>query len=79
MRSLRGALIAVDTLAAPRESGDLSEPLARGVISAGDICLLSELIAASRPRRDPRRPSSKRLAWRTPILPSPSNGSNATI
>lgn len=51
---VRGAFIAVDTLTALTESGDLSEPLARGVIVKGDICLLSELIAArpATPRPD---------------------------
>jgi ornithine cyclodeaminase len=43
---MRGAFIAVDTLAALKESGDLSEPLARGVIAKDGISLLSELIAA---------------------------------
>jgi ornithine cyclodeaminase len=43
---VRGAFIAVDTFTALTESGDLSEPLARGVIAKDDICLLSELIAA---------------------------------
>jgi alanine dehydrogenase len=43
---MRGAFIAVDTLAAVKESGDLSEPLARGVIAKDGISLLGELIAA---------------------------------
>jgi ornithine cyclodeaminase len=43
---MRGAFIAVDTLTALQESGDLTEPLARGVIAKDDIGLLSELIAA---------------------------------
>jgi ornithine cyclodeaminase len=43
---MRGAFIAVDTLAALKESGDLSEPLARGVIAKDGISLLGELIAA---------------------------------
>jgi ornithine cyclodeaminase len=43
---MRGAFIAVDTLSALTQSGDLSQPLARGVITTGDISLLSELIAA---------------------------------
>jgi alanine dehydrogenase len=43
---MRGASIAVDTLTALTESGDLSEPLARGVIAKDDISLLGELIAA---------------------------------
>jgi ornithine cyclodeaminase len=51
---MRGAFIAVDTLAALKESGDLSEPLARGVIAKDGISLLSELIAAkpAAPRPD---------------------------
>jgi ornithine cyclodeaminase/alanine dehydrogenase-like protein (mu-crystallin family) len=52
---MRGAFIAVDTLTALTESGDLSEPLARGVIAKDDISLLGELItakpAAPRPRK----------------------------
>ena len=52
---LEGALIAVDTLAALEESGDLIGPLARGIIAQKDISLLGALIstktAASRPRR----------------------------
>jgi ornithine cyclodeaminase/alanine dehydrogenase-like protein (mu-crystallin family) len=43
---MRGALIAVDTLAALHESGDLIEPLARGVIALEDILLLGDLIAS---------------------------------
>jgi alanine dehydrogenase len=43
---MRGAFIAVDTLSALTQSGDLSQPLARGVITKDDISLLSELIAA---------------------------------
>jgi alanine dehydrogenase len=43
---MRGAFIAVDTLGALTESGDLSEPLARGIIAKDDISLLGELIAA---------------------------------
>jgi alanine dehydrogenase len=43
---MRGAFIAVDTLTALTQSGDLSEPLARGVIAKDDISLLSDLIAA---------------------------------
>ena len=51
---MRGAFIAVDTLTALAESGDLSEPLARGVVAKGDISLLGELIAAkpATPRPD---------------------------
>jgi alanine dehydrogenase len=44
---MRGAFIAVDTLTALTESGDLSEPLARGVIAKDDISLLGELISAT--------------------------------
>ena len=43
---MRGAFIAVDTLTALEESGDLSEPLARGVMRSDGIALLGELIAA---------------------------------
>jgi alanine dehydrogenase len=43
---MRGAFIVVDTLTALTESGDLSEPLARGIIAKDDISLLGELIAA---------------------------------
>jgi alanine dehydrogenase len=52
---LRGAFVAVDTLAALHESGDLSEPLARGVLALKDIHLLGELIAAGRARPHPCR------------------------
>jgi ornithine cyclodeaminase len=52
---LAGALIAVDTLAALQESGDLIGPLVRGIIAREDIFLLGALIAtktaAPRPRR----------------------------
>ncbi len=43
---MRGAFIAVDTLAALTQSGDLSAPLARGVIAKDDISLLGDLLAA---------------------------------
>ena len=43
---MRGAFIVVDTLTALTQSGDLSEPLAAGVIAKGDISLLGDLIAA---------------------------------
>jgi len=43
---MRGAFIAVDTPNALTGSGDLSQPLARGVIAKDDISLLSDLIAA---------------------------------
>ena len=52
---LEGALIAVDTLAALQESGDLIGPLARGIVARQDISLLGALIAtktaAPRPSR----------------------------
>jgi ornithine cyclodeaminase/alanine dehydrogenase-like protein (mu-crystallin family) len=52
---MRGAFIAVDTLSALTQSGDLSQPLARGVITKNDISLLGELIAAkSAAPRPPR-------------------------
>lgn len=44
---LRGAFIAVDTHAALEESGDLIEPLPRGVIAKQDVSLLGALIASS--------------------------------
>jgi ornithine cyclodeaminase len=43
---MRGAFIVVDTLTALTQSGDLSQPLARGVIAKDDISLLSDLIGA---------------------------------
>jgi alanine dehydrogenase len=43
---MHAAFIVVDTLAALEESGDLVEPLARGVIARGDISSLSGLIAS---------------------------------
>lgn len=43
---MRGAFIAVDTLAALEDSGDLIEPLARGVIAKHDVSLLGALIAS---------------------------------
>ena len=49
---MRGAFIAVDTRDALEESGDLSEPLARGVMAKDGIALLGELIAAG--PADPR-------------------------
>src|ERR1700679_3773813 len=52
---LEGALIAVDTLAALHESGDLIGPLARSIVAREDISLLGALIAtktaAPRPPR----------------------------
>jgi alanine dehydrogenase len=49
---MRDAFIAVDTLAALEDSGDLIEPLARGVIAEKDIFLLSNLVTqqAAAPR-----------------------------
>jgi ornithine cyclodeaminase len=52
---LRGAFIAVDTLTALTESGDLCQPLARGVIAKDDISLLGELIAAKRAASRPHK------------------------
>ncbi|HEV7614173.1 MAG TPA: ornithine cyclodeaminase family protein [Steroidobacteraceae bacterium] len=52
---LRNAFVAVDTLAALHESGDLSEPLARGVVEVKDIYLLGELIASGRTTPHPCR------------------------
>jgi alanine dehydrogenase len=43
---MRGAFIAVDTRGALEASGDLSEPLARGVMGRDAIALLGELIKA---------------------------------
>jgi ornithine cyclodeaminase len=42
---MRGAFIAVDTLAALEESGDLSQPLANGLIDKAGIALLGALAA----------------------------------
>ena len=49
---MRGAFVVVDTLAALQGSGDLAEPLARGVIAADSVCLLKDLAAPaqSKPR-----------------------------
>ena len=52
---MRGAFIAVDTLSALTQSGDLSQPLARGVIAKDDISLLGELIAAKSAAPRPRK------------------------
>jgi ornithine cyclodeaminase/alanine dehydrogenase-like protein (mu-crystallin family) len=52
---MRGAFIAVDTLSALTQSGDLSQPLARGVITKDDISLLGELIAAKSAAPRPRK------------------------
>jgi ornithine cyclodeaminase len=43
---MRGAFIAVDTFAALKDSGDLTGPLARGVIAQDKISLLGALIAS---------------------------------
>jgi alanine dehydrogenase len=52
---MRGAFIAVDTLTALTESGDLSEPLAHGIIAKDDISLLGELIVLkAAPSRAPK-------------------------
>jgi len=51
---LRSAVVAVDTLTALDESGDLSQPLARGVITRDRIALLGELIAAPAAARSAR-------------------------
>jgi len=52
---LRGAFIAVDTLAALDDSGDLQGPLARGVIARQEVQTLSALLSrkecVARPRR----------------------------
>ena len=42
---MRGAFVAVDTLAALHESGDLIDPVARRVIDPAAICLLDDLAA----------------------------------
>ena len=55
MSCVRGAFVTVDTLAALYESGDLSEPLAHGVIAAQDIHVLGRLIAAGRVTHPPCR------------------------
>jgi ornithine cyclodeaminase/alanine dehydrogenase-like protein (mu-crystallin family) len=57
---MRGALIAVDTRSALKESGDLIEPLARGVIAKDDISLLAELIAAG-----PATPRSHKTVFKS--------------
>ncbi len=49
---VRDALIVVDTLAALEDSGDLAEPLARGVITSGSVCQLKDMV--SRPPSVPR-------------------------
>jgi alanine dehydrogenase len=52
---MAGAFIAVDTMSALEESGDLAQPIARGVLGADAICTLNALIAASSPvARGPR-------------------------
>ena len=52
---LRGALIAVDTLAALEESGDLIGPLARSVIFQDRVSLLGGLIESRPPVPRPQR------------------------
>jgi len=52
---LRGAFIAVDTLAALKESGDLIGPLARNVVAQEDISLLGALLASKAPVPRPCR------------------------
>ncbi len=42
---MHGCLVAVDTLAALEESGDLIGPIASGVLSAQSVCLLNDLAA----------------------------------
>jgi ornithine cyclodeaminase/alanine dehydrogenase-like protein (mu-crystallin family) len=44
---LRDARVAVDTLTAFKESGDLCVPLARGVVAKEQISLLSDLAAGT--------------------------------
>jgi ornithine cyclodeaminase len=52
---MRGAFIAVDTLAALEESGDMIGPLARSVITQDRISLLGALIESMPPVPRPRR------------------------
>jgi ornithine cyclodeaminase len=52
---LHGAFIAVDTLAALEESGDLIGPLARNIIAQERISLLGALLASTPPVPRPRR------------------------
>jgi alanine dehydrogenase len=52
---LRGAFIAVDTLAALKESGDLIGPLARNVVAQESISLLGALLASRPPVLRPHR------------------------
>jgi len=44
---MTGALVVVDTRSALEESGDLAEPIARGVLAADDIFTLNTLLATS--------------------------------
>jgi ornithine cyclodeaminase/alanine dehydrogenase-like protein (mu-crystallin family) len=53
---MHGAFIAVDTLAALKDSGDLIVPLARGVMAKESISLLNELVA--QPLEKPRPPKT---------------------
>ena len=52
---MRGAFIVVDTLAALENSGDLTQPLARGVIAPHEIASLSGLLASNSIARRARR------------------------
>jgi alanine dehydrogenase len=57
---MRDALIVVDTLAALEDSGDLAEPLARGVITTGSVCLLKDTAA-----RQPSAPRAPRTVFKS--------------
>jgi alanine dehydrogenase len=57
---MAGAFIAVDTKSALEESGDLVEPIARGVLAAEEICTLNALIAAS-----PAAPHGSRTVFKS--------------
>jgi ornithine cyclodeaminase len=52
---MRAAFIVIDTLAALKESGDLTQPLERGVIALGGITTLGALIASGRVTPRPPR------------------------
>jgi ornithine cyclodeaminase len=45
------AAIVADTAAALEEAGDLLQPIANGVIDAGDVILLADLLAGKRLRQ----------------------------
>ena len=64
---LRGAFVTVDTLAALEESGDLSGPLARGVLDPAGITLLGDLAArgAEGPAGSDRPPRPARTVFKT--------------